>query len=439
MLIKILYYILGISLWFPSFSIATIGDKTGIQMVLIISVFIFVLQGLITNFSFRKNYLLLFIYIFWVLGISLSALVSDDKAAVIRGIISYCSVLFVFYSIASTPFSKTMVTNSILKGFIVGGVLSSFYAVYQYFGFKFSLPYTTLLNNNPSFSSYANFVGVQHKEVLRAFGFTPEPSVFSALLISALFVNGYLYQKSNAPLRKYTNYLILLMGLVVSGSMSFAISIPLIFILMIILNATWRKKVFSKFKKGSFLIVPFIIIFSAFLFIISPINNSLDFNILDRIKNIENDNSFIVRSGAMLASFNIFLEHPITGYGLNSMGPAYEEYMPSYVKMIEDKKGVDSLPLAILAEQGIFSFLGLTMMFIVSLVKTRNNPHLYLLILSLLVTFSIQTPYIYLYHLWVFLGIGFLGIASHNTIKDSESNNFQGSKNCEDNPRSKSH
>lgn len=408
LILKFLFYILGIFLWFPAFSVFTVGDQTGVQVALLIILLIFIVQSFITRFRYRFDSSLLLVYCLWVLAITLSTFASNDQAASARGIIIYSSTLFVFFTVASSSLPKEFLIDNVIKGYIVGGVISSIYGIYQYIGFKINLPWTTLFNNNPAFPSYASYVNNPFAHVSRAFAFTPEPSQFSSLLIPAIVIVGYKALSNSETYRKekYKNVLILIIllsGLLVSFSLSMIVTLPLALIIAAIFNLNRATLLIKRIG----VIVPIIVLIVLFLF-----KSNLSFHeflvVWKRVSDFSQDQSLIVRFGAMVAALKIFFHYPLTGYGLNAVTEAFIQYMPSYVMQYEYKKGVDSLPLAILAEQGIFGFFALIFMFITSLIRVKNLPYLFTATLAIILIFSLQTSYIYLYHLWVFMGLCFL-------------------------------
>ncbi|MBB3108568.1 hypothetical protein FHS18_000596 [Paenibacillus phyllosphaerae] len=401
---KWLYILAGISLWLPSFAVFTIGEQTGIQLALLFYSIIFILQFVVNRTTLRRDNTLIYVYLMWAICLSLSIFASDNISASVRGIIAYISTLTVFFTIVLSQIDRKIIISSTISGYLSGGILSSLYGIYQYYGFKFSLPYTTLLQNNQAFSSYASNVGDYFSIGTRAFGFTAEPSQFSALLLAAVLIAALNIKESNGNIShlRLLRLVILFVGLLTSGSLSLLTSLPIIFILLLATSSEWRRLLLSFVTDRKKLWITYLAII---VVCIVFINGYID---LTRVQSLQTDKSFLVRAGSIVAAVLIFLNHPLTGYGLNAMGPAYQKYMPDYVFALQEKTGTDSLFLAIAAEQGIFGLIAILSMVIISLIRSKSNLTLYTVVIVLLVTFAIQTPYMYLYHFWVFLALGFI-------------------------------
>lgn len=295
----------------------------------------------------------------------------------------------------------------------LGGVISSIYSVYQIVGFKLDWKYTTLFNNNPTFVSYANSPYLSTFN--RAFAFTPEPSVFSSLLIPAviyIIMCIMLYRKNNI---KYgITLFILLIGLVNSASASMFISLPIIVAILLI-----KTGIISNIRSRLFKILMLLVLLPLviFLILIQYLDEGVVVQVLDRINNIGSDHSLLVRLASMKTALLVFSMHPILGFGVIPSAEIFinniYRYLP--IGVSEEKTGVDSIYLNILAGQGLLGFAAFFSLIVLGFIRSKKNDLIFMIFISINIIACIQTGYILLYHIWVFIG---LSISCNKYIKN---------------------
>jgi len=139
-----------------------------------------------------------------------------------------------------------------------------------------------------------------------------------------------------------------------------------------------------------------------------------------RFGNLTGDWSLQVRAGAMRAAVDIFIEHPLTGYGPTATADVFSQKLPPRVALLEAKTGVDSWPLSILSDQGIVGLVSFGAVVYFALRNSRQDPELLSAIIALLVVISLQTGFPFLYHIWAILGLGVGKPVMGGTIKDKK-------------------
>lgn len=406
-LFRVLAYLAGITVWFPSFAPfyigSFVGDPAGIQLAIPVF-FVILILGLLIN---RGKVSFALVVVLWLWGTALlaSAAFSPEQAKALRGVILFGSGFMVLVA-ASYVSRDAIALRKFLNGYISGAVISSLYAVYQIVALREGLPFSTLLNNNTNFSSFADPDNLSQLASLpRAFAFTPEPSVFASLLIPAVLFLLYrvVVERGNTK-RNVARFAILIAGLVASTSISLWVSLPIALLVSTLLVRELRVRL----HKLVYCAIALAFLVSGVLAI--PTFQEALSDSFGRVSGIEDDGSARIRSGSMTAAVSIFIEHPLTGYGPTAAANEYLRKMPASVLLLEKKTGADSWPINTLAEQGILGFTAFGILVYLSLSRSRQRPEVLVGVVALLAAISLQTGYIMLYHVWAILGLG-LGVS----------------------------
>lgn len=406
---------LGFSVWFPAFS-PVVFRNNGLQLAPIIAGMLIVVAT--TNLSeFRLNKNLLMLTVGWLFLLMVSTLFSPHPEQALRGCLLLLSGLVVMYS-SYLLGRQNGGWRAFLLGFTAGGILSSLYAGYQLTAFRLGWPGGTLLNNNPSFPSYANSPWLE--ELGRSFAFTPEPSVLSSLLIP-LFVVVFGKLLSGKERLKITIVLAILgFGLVCSSSMAIILTLPLSMLWFLAGNWQLRKKL------GEFRRLLTIVVLATLISLMVLNFNGFNWQVGQRADAILNylatgeelaANSILVRFFAGAAAIQMFFERPILGWGLFATDPDFEEKIPSWILSFEQKSGVDSWILGFAMWQGIAGLVLLCLLIYLALNKSRGDWQIQAVLIGVIVTISLQTGYLLLYHVWAIFG---LALASKNNSNKTE-------------------
>jgi len=295
--------------------------------------------------------------------------------------------------------SREVSTRLFMNGYLMGGVVSSIYGAYQLLAWRGGLPYATLFNNNQNFPSYADLADLP--SLTRAFAFTPEPSVLASLLIPAFLVALYRVVAGGTQ-TKYDifQFAAITVGLVVSSSLSVLLSLPIALLLIVAIIRVVRRRWLTLVIYATVLALIVVGTLSV------PVFQEAFAANFYRFGNLTGDWSLQVRAGAMRAAVDIFIEHPLTGYGPTATADVFMQKLPPRIALFEPKSGVDSLTLSVLCEQGVVGLLSFGAVVYFALRNSRQDPELLTAIIALLVVISLQTGYPYLYHIWAILGLG---------------------------------
>jgi hypothetical protein len=398
-----LAYIAGLVVWFPSFalfSLASLGGYVaGIQLPLVVFPLVFIVGLIISRGMILIEVVLL--CLLWSIALVLSTAFSPEPLTSTKGVLLYESGFMVF--IASSYIARWEVsTRLFMNGYVMGGVISSLYGAYQLLAWRVGLPYSTLLNNNPNFPSFAAEKALDPlSEFTRAFAFTTEPSVLASMLIPAFLVVLYrLVAGRTQTKHDIFQFAAITVGLVVTSSASLLVSLPIALLLIVAFIRELRTRALTLVFYATVLAL---VVFSALSVPVFQETFSANFY---RFGNLTGDQSLLIRAGAMHAAVEIFIEHPLTGYGPTATADIFAQNLPPRVALLEPKTGVDSMPLSVLSDQGVVGLVSFGAVVYFALRNSRQDPELLTAIIALLVVISLQTGYPYLYHIWALLGLG---------------------------------
>lgn len=419
-------YLLGFSLWMPSVSLLTIGDSWGLQIAASISFVLFIQVLCIAiirarNFPriniYRKFLLSHTVFIISIVLCTLFSFVGIDRSIKTLAVEALGAI---FSFTLSWWFCRDiMYLTFFINGFTVAGLLSSIYAIYQLIGLRFGLPFAYIPVSNASFSTL-NMADSQ--AMLRAFALTPEPSILASLLwvvigiyTSKVFIYG--------GIKHYLALALVSLGLLATSSQSLAIVLFYIIFIMIVTNYFSLSQ--RKLKLPDLLGLCVLGI-STFFIIIT--NDSIILW-LSRISDSENNISAIMRLNEVLVGLEMFMQSPLTGWGLGSVSELMEAFT-TQVGISLSAAGISSGLLRILAEQGLvgLSSMFLSLVCITPLRLSRPKSQEFSMILSYQVSFVISAlvslalfiGYRNLYHLWLVLPMGLSFNSLLTTVRSVE-------------------
>ncbi|KYD31976.1 O-antigen ligase family protein [Parageobacillus toebii] len=373
---NILAFFIGFTLWFPSFAIINIGNRVGVQIVLPIALIYFLLMIFSTSKINKKLFLVIFLWIFILIISTLSSNYPQDS---FMGFLRYIMQFIVLFS-GSYIAMRIPDRKWFIKGYINGALISTIYAIYQFFAFRNNWPFATLLQNNVSQPLKASAFGSQEFDS-RSFAFTPEPSMFVELLLPAIMIQIVLIL-NKVSLKSVSILLLLLSGLVVSGSMS---GYAVLFISLLILAMCYpvfRKNYFKLLIVCliiAFLIVilvstlpSFAVIFNGVVYRILTIHEQiLALSSLSLVSGYGYDYSTLSRLASTIAGIKVFIANPFVGTGTGaSVAEAISSQIPPN---IEQRIAASSLPVQIAAEQGIGGLLLLFYLTFIAIKKSYKN------------------------------------------------------------------
>lgn len=414
LLYRVLDWLIGVAgflLWFPALSLVTVGNKVGIQPVLV--VFMLFVAYWVMNRQ-KVSIMVILLTLLWTLALVLSTVFSTDMGQSVRGFLAYLSGLLVFFS-AALIMRWEGASQQFIWGYTAGGVLSSIYAIYQYLVPRLGLPIDLyLLRNTTTFPLYLPSIYTPW----RPFGFTAEPSHLAELLIplSMLLMGQFwLFNK----LRYALLLIVVTIALIALGSLSVIISLPVAFVAVVFFVpqlAHYRARIMK------LLVVISISLLAAFallsLYQTTVVNGQAVQPILGRYRNLSTDTSFIARSVSIQIAIDLFKEHPLTGVGLFAGAEEFIKRNPLPVALYGEMMGVPNRLLATLAEQGIVGLLVLLVVVGYAFYNTRRVPLLRTLVVTWFVIILFQGGNVFLYNGWAFLGFG-CGIKSPRRLSYS--------------------
>ena len=403
----------GFFIWFPMLSVLNIGTRAGIQISFIIFTLILLNELLIQKSNITKStYLLIILLYFWILGIIITSYLSEDIILTLPGTFKYFTGFTVLLAASFISKNKKARTEFI-RFFVIGGIVSSIYATYQIIAFKFRLPLATLFQNNVSFLTWAHGQGKFERP--RGFAFTPEPSVFASMLIPVILLL-ILYILDKDKFDKKENQknklilIILLVGSIASTSLSSYTILPASIVILMLLEKTFKKKR----KMLITLSISFILVFILLINTIPILNEVYKSALSDRISNTGYDYSYIARSESINSAIRLFFENPFTGQGIGQINEGLDRYWESDIVKADQREAVDSWSLMIATEQGLLGLIPYVILVIMALRNSyKKHSEIFVIIVPLLITTNIQTGYVFLYHVWAFIGLG-VGLVYEN-------------------------
>lgn len=411
-ILRLLYWALGFSVWLPATALAVVGTF-GVQPAAVAAMVIVslrILNGRLSIDTATSGAMLV-----WLVGMLASALLAPDIAAALRFIVIYLTGML---CLVAAYESGTDGRISSVKGFFVGGVVSSVYGVYQQLAFGQGLPMPLALNNNPSMSGYAQILmeGRWGTQVDRAFAFTPEPSVLAAILLACLMAAIGEMMSENRRIALPWLWVVMLAvsaGFIACGSLGMLISLPItiagfVLVLSLFFRRGARVKRLGKKTVGLIAAITSVLVMVYFsgLFNTAAMNSVTerlsDLGFSTNIYSV-GDPSAAVRLASILHAVDIFQENPFFGYGVFVDGEYFAQGFP--LRSLEMKTGVDSWPLSILAGGGIVSFTGYLLIIGLTFSRARRSPFLLALFIGTLLPTLAQSGYIMLYHVWFAWGL----------------------------------
>jgi hypothetical protein len=358
--VKFQLYCLGVSLWVPGFAIFSIEDLWGLQIAA--CVFITLLITLVIGYSSKAIVLTsINTYQEWILAhtvffISIILCTMFSTVSIERSSKTFVVELIgLMFSITTTWWLCQNTKNfmSFMAGFKLGGLISSIYAIYQLIGLRINLPFAYIEMNNSSFS----LVGLEYSEdILRSFGFTPEPSILASLLW--VMVGIALCDLMNVGgIKLYLIFSCVLMGLLSTSSQSIPL-LPLYITVIGFINYKYNRKMrsfmASDLMGGSIMI-------SAMLVLLLT-NESILFW-LSRAGSFDSNNtSGEMRLNDIIVGMQMFNEYPIFGLGLGCSSDLMAKFS-SKMNISTQSGGITSGFIRVVAEQGM---IGLTSLVISS-------------------------------------------------------------------------
>jgi hypothetical protein len=350
--VKFQLYCLGVSLWVPGFAIFSIEDLWGLQIAACI--FITLLMTLVIGYS-SKAVILTSIntYQEWLLAhgfffISIILCTIFSTVGIERSSKTFIVELIgLMFSITTTWWLCQNTNNfmSFMAGFKFGGLVSSIYAIYQLIGLRMNLPFAYIEMNNSSFS----LLGLESStDILRSFGFTPEPSILASLLW--IMVGAALTDLLNfGGIKRYLIFSSVLMGLLSTSSQSIPL-LPLYIILIVFIdrksNPITRSFLASDLIGGGIMISAMLCLLltnESILFWLSRAGSS-------------NNASGEMRLNDVIIGMQMFNEYPIFGLGLGCSSDLMAKFS-SKLNILSESGGITSGFIRVFAEQGL---IGLT-------------------------------------------------------------------------------
>ena len=409
--ISSLYLLLGIFVWFPGFAVFNF-ENIGIQVVQVLLILLFI--SFLLEGSFVIPHFFLFIILIWVFTILITTFFSTDISQSLISLIPNFSVLFAMFVAGGFVTREVKLNRGLfLKGYLWGGGLSAIFSFFQLAFLEDNWDLANLLSNNATYDLPKEQLSIGELSdsgllggAIRPFGFTPEPSVLSSLLIPGIIYLAILliYSPRRTAIHKNPHfYLLIIFVLSLIASTSFAIvTIPvIIFFLGFFVPNT---RIYYKRLFGSFLLfLPFII----YLFW-----NEETF-VSKRLSTLTEDGSFTIRLTSIITATTIFLQYPLFGYGPGAVKNRFLEIFE--LLNLEEKKGPDSLPFSIASQMGLLGLaaLGITWGAIIKrFLKNKSCPPEEIafkgFIISILVAFIFQTSDPMLYHYPIGIGMALI-------------------------------
>lgn len=201
----------------------------------------------------------------------------------------------------------------------------------------------------------------------RTSGGTKDPNEFATQLLIFIFVSLHFFKKKKNVFFIIVSIVFFLYGFFRAGSMSAFLVLGLIAFLII---GKYRSIIFKRLMdiRGIVLICLFILS----LWLINPFKVEAVINVLNRTKDNHTSEK---RMNSWVAGFNMILDNPIFGVGLDN----YVNYTRDYseVAMTDDSLAAHNLYIELAAESGLI--VGVALLLLISLltIKNLNNMEYY--------------------------------------------------------------
>lgn len=228
-----------------------------------------------------------------------------------------------------------------IRGYLVASLLSSVVAVLQ-LAYWMAFGAVLLLANNE------NFAIVQPQG--RGNAFTPELSALAGLLIPAILCCWFERREGSGLLPPWQRSGWAL-ALLIIGLLSTKSSSLIVFPILLILTSLFQRKSWPKFVRGV-----------ASIFLVAALGGMLFLPLYTtRLVNDDATLSGAWRVTKILAGIHIFETYPFTGAGIGLVSDPlffapYMQVPPELEWDPEERKGVDSTAIRVLAESGIVGF-----------------------------------------------------------------------------------
>jgi O-antigen ligase len=220
-------------------------------------------------------------------------------AKYLRGVASVFLLVLVYFSLRLGPLRDWDIAK-LIRSYTLASTLHATFGIYQVIALYNNLPFAYPLMNNNSF--YA--VTPANLPSPRAFGFTPEPSMFAITLLPAWLAEFI------TPRRRWLRFLVLSIALLLSKS-----RLGLVSCVLTILVAAFCR-VWSR-RRGQRILIPLSIltlIVIAILTLYMVIGN----NLVTGSQLADYDPSLGERFSTAVIAFRMFLANPLFGVGLGS-------------------------------------------------------------------------------------------------------------------------
>lgn len=306
-------YLSGFFLWLPSLSIP-IADAWGVQGALFFSVAYVFFQGKVNVAGF----LFCCAISFFFLISTVCGIVPVARGAL--SLLSELTLVFVAYSVFVGLGADDRKRWYFLRGYTAGAIFSSLVALIQFVGLNFGLSFFAWEFVNPSFTALGADTFEFHK---RAYSFTPEPSILSGLLLSAIAIQ-VVAVRSNGS---HFNWLVLCLFFVaiLSTASQAIVLVPFVVFVSTIL---FKSSPSNKGSRSWLYVASFfsVVVFSIVVF------ESIQINFFYRVSDVFNDSaqgsSYSSRSETIRAALDMFSDFPFLGAGPG----AFTDSLMNYVK-----------------------------------------------------------------------------------------------------------
>lgn len=375
----------AISLFLPTIALFNIGPSTGFQISTLLGI-MYLLKS--TNFTLIKKFELWYFSLISIIIIQVLvfSFVGSDSSVYYKNLIHILSSLLMI-RVGFIIGKKDL--NLFAEYYYIGALISAIFGIFQFIFWNIlSIDFTPLRGINNS-NSFAN-AGLTENiiDFGRSFAFTPEPSMFSLLLIPAFFIA--LHKSSKVGIT------LIIAGLLCSQSVTSLIIIPLLIF---------------QFTRSTKLI--YLLIFISIVFASYKINNfspsdvslhnvSTDSSLIQRISNLGNNGSFLSRLNSVISSIELIESSPLLGMGYTEL--LNEKIRHNAILGIEENTGINSLFILISVVFGL-PFSAILAIPILLILKKINSNFYSLLFFSMVIPSFISLGYYSFYLPWVGLGL----------------------------------
>jgi hypothetical protein len=372
-------------------------QNAGLQVALVLGIACVV--GRLVTAGFRRDAVVLLACGWWAAGLAITVQLSPVSGSA-NSALAIGANIVLLGGLALTAAPRGRVPQSLLAGFMAGGVISSGYCVWQQLARYVEIPFAIPPLNNHSFF-LITAVADQEGALVRSYGLCPEPSVLASLLIPCLVVSVVeLAASSDRRLMRSLRTAVLSIGMICCGSLSIVISLPLALVFVFAIDGRLRKEGFG--------IVLALLVLAAVsgagIAVWEPAQERA-IAVVSRLRDITDDQSVIQRLSSMIAGLRMFLDYPVFGYGILPPPDLLIQYWPDGVSQYNAPTGPLSLIIGILSGQGLVGAIAVFVLCGLALKRSVRRPVVGPLLVSLITVGVVQIGYFSLYHFWVIPGI----------------------------------